>query len=70
MNVKYNIDQKVYYLDLESGKVENDIVASAHVLKMDEGVKVIYELGDGSTFPESALFSCEVQCKDFYKKNL
>lgn len=70
MNVKFNIDQKVFYLDLETGFVESDVVTSAHVVKLNNEIKVLYELSDGGTFPESALFSCELMCKDFYRKNL
>lgn len=70
MNVKFNIDQKVYYLDLETGSVMSDTIVSAHVLKFDSTVKVVYELSEGGTFPETALFSCELMCKDFYRKNL
>lgn len=70
MNVKFNIDQKVFYLDLETGLVDSDTVASAHVVKLDQGVKILYELSEGGTFPETALFSCELMCKEFYKKNL
>lgn len=70
MNIKFNIDQKVYYLNLETGAVESDTVSSAHVLKFDDAVKVVYELAEGGTFPESAVFSCELQCKEYYKKNL
>lgn len=70
MNIKFNIDQKVYFLNIETGAVESDAVASVHVVKFDSQVKVVYELAQGGTFPESALFSCELQCKEFYKKNL
>lgn len=70
MNIKFNIDQKVYYLDIETGAVESDTVASAHVVKLDSQVKVIYELAESGTFPEPALFSCELQCKEFYRKIL
>lgn len=70
MNIKFNLDQKVYYLDIETGAVESDTVASAHIVKIDSAVKVIYELVESGTFPESALFSCELQCKEFYRKIL
>lgn len=70
MNIKFNLDQKVYYLNIETGAVESDTVASAHVVKLDSQVKVIYELAESGTFPEAALFSCELQCKEFYRKIL
>lgn len=70
MNIKFNLDQKVYYLNIETGAVESDTVASAHVVKLDSAVKVVYELAESGTFPESALFSCELQCRGFYKNIL
>lgn len=68
--MKFSIDQKVYYLNLETGAVDSDIVSSAHIVKLEGGVKILYELSEGGTFPETALFSCDLQCREFYRKSL